>query len=492
MTAPTREQAQAARRVLEAATAIRRARDEVPMATSALWHRDRPGVTSQRTAFATGIGELIHFVVGGKGSGKTEGAIQVAAAMARGRQDPEVQIWARRNGFPLTRIPPEPKYIIVSAASHQISKSVLRPLFARLMPRGTTYLYWNAPQNEASATLPNGCFVRFMAGSQPREQFQSMAVDFALIDEEHTWDIVGEILARVIRRRWAGSTGWALMSATPVTAMQKPGMSWIYEKFEVERPDGYTRAEIHGLDNPYLDRGAREALLSSMTAGQRGMEEQGKMYSPGGLVFEEFSDRIHVVPPTKIPHEYRRMGALDIGTSSPTGYLGAAYDPEADVLHIYAGHYKAHPDPAIHAAGIQQAHGAFGEAVPPVILADLNTPGTVGVSGTPDQDAMRLAHRYREAGIMLRPADKAFGSGVAAVNERMMVRDRGRHRRGARPGLVIHNTPALAPLIQEIRLYSWSKHALLSGRGHDTTQGADHACDPLRYLCQELWTSGAR
>ena len=53
-------------------------------------------------------------------------------------------------------------------------------------------------------------------------------------------------------------------------------------------------------------------------------------------------------------------------------------------------------------------------------------------------------------------------------------------------------TSALAPLIQEIRLYSWSKHALLSGRGHDTTQGADHACDPLRYLCQELWTSGAR
>ncbi|MFZ9976411.1 MAG: terminase large subunit domain-containing protein, partial [Candidatus Limnocylindrus sp.] len=267
------------------------ARARFPLATARLWHRDAPR-TSQRTAFTSDIGELLHAVLGGMGSGKTEGAIQVAAAMARGRNDLEVQVWARSNGFPLHRIPPAPKLIIVSAASHQLSAVTLRPLFEALMPEGTRYGFWSSKTHEAAAYLPNGCEARFMAETQPLAQFQSMSASFALLDEQHRETVVDSVLQRVTRNAWSGGHGWALLSATPAQALVDPNMAWMHQRLEVEARDGYRMTHIYGSDNPYLDRAARERLLIGMDAAQRRMEDQGSWYSPGGMVFERFDRSI--------------------------------------------------------------------------------------------------------------------------------------------------------------------------------------------------------
>ncbi|MFZ9975318.1 MAG: hypothetical protein ACO3GM_00775, partial [Candidatus Limnocylindrus sp.] len=188
---------------------------------------------------------------------------------------------------------------------------------------------------------------------------------------------------------------------------------------------------------------------------------------------------IHVIQPITIPDDWQRIGALDIGINAPTAYLAAAYDARNDQLHVYDGHYDRNAEPEHHARGIHELHGRHGEGPPPTILGDLQTP-----------DAIAIAVRYADAGIRMSPADKSFGSGVAAVNDRMAPRQRGRFGFNG-PGVVIHDVPGTQPLLNEIPLFSWKKgHLRMLGPTSKATQGADHACDDLRYLCYHLWLSG--
>jgi len=467
-------------RLQAAAALIRAQRARYPLALARLWHRDPPR-TSQRTAFTVDIAELLHAVLGGMGSGKTEGAIQVAAAMARGRNDPEVRAWAATNGFPLARIPPDPELIIISSPSHQLSATVLRPLLAKYLPPGTAMTYWTSPKDEAGARLPNGCKIRLMAGNQPLDQWQSMKAQFALLDEQHKYDRVDSVLQRVTRATWPGSTGWSLFSATPAQAMTDPDMAWMHERLEVQRLDGYRMVHIYGSDNPYLDRAARDRLLVGQDAARRAMEDRGTWYNPGGMVFERYDRRIHVAPATAIPHDWHRAGALDLGTAAPTAYLASAYDAGNDVLHVYAGYYDRNADPTVHARAIHAVHARHHEQRPDLILGDLQTP-----------DAQEMSVKYADQGVHLAPADKAFSSGVGSVNDRLAVRPRGRFGYVG-PGLVIHDTPDLQPLIGEIPTFSWKKnHVQMYGATSKSTQGADHACDALRYLCHYLWAATRR
>lgn len=457
----------------DAARQIQAARARYPLAMARLWHRDPPR-TSQRTAFTIDLADMMHCVLGGMGSGKTEGAIQVAAAMARGRDDLEVRVWAAANGFPLARIPPKPSIVIVSAGTHQLSNATLRPLFARYMPAGTEYKCWQADKMEAQAALPNGCRVRLMAATQPLDQWQSMAANFALLDEEHAELIVDSALQRTTRTSWPGSAGWVLLSATPATVLKNPDMAWMHERLAVRKLDGYQMRHIHGSDNPHLDRDARERLYETMSASRRGLEDRGEWYNPGGMVFDRFDRAIHVVAPHRIPSDWQRLGGLDLGTAAPTAYLASAYDPGKDQLHIYGGYYGRNSDQAVHASGIHALHAQLGDPLPSMILADLNTP-----------DAMEMAIAYHDQGIALRPADKAFEAGIAAVSNRMEVRQRGRDRVEV-PGLVIHDHPSVAPLLTEIPMFAWRQHHIKGGASK-ATHGADHACDVLRYLCHYLW-----
>lgn len=454
---------------------IQLARKLAPMATAALWHREPP-LTSQRTAYTEDLGTHVHFVRGGKGAGKSEAGAQLTAAMARGRKDPQVVEWARRNGFPIRRIPIEPALIIVSAASHQVSATTIRPMVAKLLPPGTSWSYYESKTNEAEARLPNGCKIRFMAATQPRDQFQSMAVDFAWLDEEHAEDLLDEVVTRVLRKSWPGGHGFVLVTATPQTALTNPAMAWTMERFDGR--EGYTSSHIEGLHSPFLNRHAREVFLASLKdPRRRALEEAGSAFAPGGVVFDAYDRRIHVVPPVQLDPTWIRRGALDIAPSAPTAYLATAYDPQRDQIHVYDGYYLASPHHASHAGAIVALHAARGEPPPPV-LGDFNTP-----------DAVEIMVAYTDAGLRMGPADKSFQSGLSAVADRLMVRERGTgSNRGERPGLVIHDTPGTADLRREIPLYIWDPRKLYrGGTSPESTRGADHACDCMRYIALDTW-----
>lgn len=66
----------------------------------------------------------------------------------------------------------------------------------------------------------------------------------------------------------------------------------------------------------------------------------GDWHDTGGLVFDEFDDKYHLVDPFVIPDSWTRYRAVDHGSTNPTACLWAAVSPEG-VIYLYREYYMA-------------------------------------------------------------------------------------------------------------------------------------------------------
>ena len=83
--------------------------------------------------------------------------------------------------------------------------------------------------------------------------------------------------------------------------------------------------------------------------------------------------------------------------------------------------------------------------------------------------------------LSTRPAEHDRATGWQAIEERLQPDADGR------VGLVVHDTPDLRPLVDELEALRWQQDdASGSARSQMRTQGADHAWDALRYLVMEV------
>ena len=80
-----------------------------------------------------------------------------------------------------------------------------------------------------------------------------------------------------------------------------------------------------------------------------------------------------------------------------------------------------------------------------------------------------------------RPADHDRAVGWQAIEERLQPDADGR------VGLVVHDTPDLRPLVEELEALRWQRDDPSgTARTQMRTEGADHAWDALRYLVLEV------
>jgi hypothetical protein len=454
---------------VRAAERLRVLRDRYPLGCARMW--DRPSaLTSQRRAFCADIAEDVHYVRGGKGSGKTRGAAQVIAATVRGRRDPEVTAWAAANGYPVHRIPERltrKTPVVWSAAAHDLSVMWLRPEIEPFLPDGTTFAYWNA-KSEATADLPGGGRLIMKAAKQGRRAYQSIVSPLIGLDEEHEKEVADECRSRTAR--YPGGGGFVLVTATPVEALRKPAMSWLHDDFVVELKPGHAMAEIHGSHSPFLNRAKRRRLLAAMSESDRAVEERGEFIRPGGLVYWAWDRLVHVVPPRELNPGWLRLLVIDIGTAAPTAALAMAYDPILDQIHVYACHYARELTAAQHAEAIRAMYAELGEALPRIQVMDLETP-----------DSRAIVSEYMEVGFSPTGAVKRHGFGIAVTNQRLSVVARGQDRID-RPGILIHDVPSCGIIAREADAHCWSDRAVArDGHTPTSTQGADHALDCLRY-----------
>lgn len=305
-----------------------------PLAYAKLWDQPEPQ-TSQRRAFAAGIGAQGLVLVGGNGTGKTWVAALWAILQASGSDDPDVVRFAARNELDLSVIPKGPGIVWVCSETFGAAVEQIRKHLSALAPVGTTTRSWGV-EKQASMTLPNGgriiskAYEQYKARPQTWEGAQIRAVVF---DEQPCSEkamTAAFARTRSLAREATGKPRWFWLLA--YTGLQ--GKDWLYH-LHVANPSPTVPVRwIWGEDNPHLDQVQQAALLASYPAWQRAARARGEFTSPVGRRLPIFDRAIHVLGPDQMPElpgSWLRYVGVDPGSRHPHA-LWLAESPNGDLF----------------------------------------------------------------------------------------------------------------------------------------------------------------
>jgi hypothetical protein len=201
-------------------------------------------------------------------------------------------------------------------------------------------------------------------------------------------------------------------------------------------------------DAPHLSPETRAELYASIPAYQRDARTKGIPQLGSGAIYA-ISDDDLLVKPFEIPNHWPRAYGLDVGWNK-TAAIWAARDNETGVIYLYSEHYMGKEEPIVHTEAIK----GRGIWIPGVI-----DPASKGRS---QKDGTQLIELYRQADLVLSPADNAVEAGIYACDQLM--------RAGK---LKAFNS--LSNFYSELRVYRRDK----DGR---VVKERDHLMDAMRYL----------
>lgn len=201
-------------------------------------------------------------------------------------------------------------------------------------------------------------------------------------------------------------------------------------------------------DVPHLDEKAKAELAASYLPHERDARTKGVPSLGAGAIYPVPESDI-LCDPFKIPDYFRQCYALDVGWKR-TAVLWGAWDEDADILYLYAEHYRGQAEPFEHA----QAILAKGRWIPGVI--------DPAARGRGQKDGDRLLTIYRELLPNLTVADHAVHAGIYAVWSRLST---GR--------IKVFRT--LQNFLAEYRIYRRDENG-------EIVKENDHLMDDLRYM----------
>lgn len=225
--------------------------------------------------------------------------------------------------------------------------------------------------------------------------------------------------------------------------------------------------QIGWNDAPHLSEDQKAEMLAAMPPHQRDARTKGIPILGRGAVYP-VDESEFVCDPFVIPDYMPQCYALDVGWNR-TAVLWGAHDQDADILYLYAEHYRGKAEPFEHA----QAILARGSWIPGVI-----DPAS---RGRGQKDGEQLLAIYQQLLPSLSIANNAVEAGLYAVWIRLTT---GR--------LKVFKT--LQNTLSEYRIYR------RDDRGHIIKEN-DHLMDCLRYIVMsgidvstirppEKWTTG--
>lgn len=201
-------------------------------------------------------------------------------------------------------------------------------------------------------------------------------------------------------------------------------------------------------DVPHLSEEQKAAMEAALPPHQRDARMKGIPQLGSGAIYPVPESEI-VIDPFQIPDWMLQCYGLDVGWNRTAAVWGA-YDADADVVYIYAEHYKGQAEPFDHAQAIR----ARGTWIPGVI--------DPAARGRGQKDGERLLSIYQELLPYLTVADNSVEAGIYAVWSRLAT---GRLK-------VFSNCQNW---IREFRLYRRDE------KGHIVKEN-DHLMDATRYL----------
>jgi phage terminase large subunit-like protein len=396
--------------------------------------------------------------IGGNRSGKTVGGATEAVWRATGRH-------------PYLSVPPPPtRGRIVGVDFKYGVEKIVRPEVARWLPASELLGgSWETAYSKEfrTLTLENGSEVEFMSYDQDLDKFAGTSRHWVWFDEEPPEDIFTECKLRLLD---TGGDWWITM--TPVE-----GMTWIYDQI-------YLAAQIDPLlhvtevdtsENPTLNKGEIEVVLSGLDEDSRQARLHGKFVRRGGLIYPHFDSTRNIISPRPALY-FKDKGWLDFammdhGFNNPTAWLWGACSPDGDIV-IYDEHRMSKMIVKQHAEIVLQKEYKH-QVIPDYRVGDPSIKNTDPITGT------SVLMEYIENGVVIMLGNNDVNAGIQVVARRL-------GDESTRPSLYICSN--CTETLWEMSRYHWATWA---NKRDETQKNAkeephkkdDHCMDALRYGC---------
>ena len=196
----------------------------------------------------------------------------------------------------------------------------------------------------------------FKAFKQGKEKFQSERCDLIYLDEEPTYDVYTECLARLVDNDGRGQ-GRLILTMTPLKGYTEMVAHFLQHQSKDKRtettdseklvqeeeiiktdPDIVTDGKFHTYvswdDNPYLTEESKNHLRKSLKPHELEAREKGIPCIGSGLVYQipEFT---FLTDPFEIPKHWSCVFGMDVGFGDPTAVVFLAHDRENDTVYVY-------------------------------------------------------------------------------------------------------------------------------------------------------------
>ncbi len=304
--------------------------------------------------------------------------------------------------------------------------------------------------------------IGFKSCDQGREKFQGTSLNFIWFDEEPPEEIYNECKMRIIDTQ---GDMWGTM--TPLK-----GLTWVYDTIYInERRDESIRYWfMNWNDNPYLSPTEIKQLESTLSKEELEARKFGKFVAMSGLVYKEFNEDVHVIPPFDIPDSWKDTVSIDPGYTHPLSCHFYACDPDGNV-YVVAEHYQTEMTADRHAAEILAIAKENGWPLTETgyLSAIIDTAATQRTAAS-EKSVVDL---FLEHGIICDPrVNKSKYAGIQRVKEYLHPREGIDGK--SHPKLFIFEN--CVSMIKEFKTYRWAKN----GKDEPEKEN-DHAMDELRY-----------
>lgn len=333
--------------------------------------------------------------------------------------------------------------MIVAPTFPMLRDVVQKSLFDILHDAGIPFEFFKAEER----AVVNGCTILFRSGDDP-ERLRGPNLSWAYVDEAAL--VRGAVWSVLLGRLRVGKPK-AWITTTPA------GYNWVWEKW-VDKPlAGYEMIQASTGENRFLPREYIEDLIANYSGEYARQEIHGEFVFFEGLVYSEWSPRVHVVLPFPIPGDWTKVRGIDYGYTNPFVCLWGALDGDGR-LTIYDEHYKTRKLIAEHSAAINSRLGRFDWTV-----ADHDA-----------QDNAEMAH----CGVGTRNAQKDVKRGIQKVKSRLIVQADGKPR--------LQITANCVNTIKEFGIYRWQDISKAADKREEPLKESDHAMDVIRYMAMEI------
>lgn len=297
--------------------------------------------------------------------------------------------------------------------------------------------------------------IYFMSFVQGREAFQAQAVHFIALDEEFDHDIYEECVLRL-----ATTNGRIVVTFTPLSRLTPTVLHFLpnakLPKDGVVPGKSAYVVNVRWEDVPYamFSKEMREQMEATITPEQREARINGLPSVGSGRVYP-FPDSQVICQPFKIPRQWKKMYALDIGYNC-TAAIFLAIDEVTDTVYIFDEYYAERQLPLVHVSAIHAKGGKW-------------MPGVIDPSAmqTNKHDGLSSFKVYRDLGLDVRLADNRVHAGILEVTNRLAT---------SRLKIMSH----CSNTIEEFRLYRYETNKT-TGETQVAKKQEDHAMDALRY-----------